>query len=85
MQGKFVAVAGSNSGEFCDESQSDIDSSTTKDQQEKIEQKIAVVLFRMENIFHVPGAAIDELLEEFQYLLSTASLCSTKNVTHDTE
>ncbi|XP_028455078.1 uncharacterized protein LOC114569461 [Perca flavescens] len=74
----------SNSEEFCDESQSDIDLDKSKDQPEIIEQKIAAVLLKLENIFHVPSAAIDELLEEFQYLLSTASLCSTRNVIHDT-
>ncbi len=75
----------SDSEEFSNESQSDdIDLDKSKDQPEIIEQKIAAVLLKLENIFHVPSAAIDELLEEFQYLLSTASLCSTRNVIHDT-
>lgn len=42
------------------------------------------MLLKLENSFHVPSAPIDELLEEFQYLLSTAPLCSTRNVIHDT-
>lgn len=74
-----------DSEEFCNESQSDdVDLDKSKDQPEIIEQKIAAVLLKLENIFYVPSAAIDELLEEFQYLLSTASLCSTRNVIHDT-
>lgn len=69
----------SNSEEFCDDSQPDeahLDTSNNK--------KVATVLFRAGKNFHVPSAAVDELLEEFQHLLSTASLCNTRNVLHDT-
>lgn len=34
--------------------------------------------------FHVPSSAIDELLEELQCLLSTASISSTRNIICDT-
>ena len=42
------------------------------------------MLLKLENIFQVPSTAVDELLEEFKYLLSEASLNSTRNVIHDT-
>lgn len=70
--------------ECCDNSQSDVDLNTTKEQTDIIEQKLAALLLKLENIFHVPSAAIDELLEELQFLLSTASLCSTTDVIQDT-
>lgn len=69
----------SNSEEFCDDSQPD---EVHLDMLNK--KKVATVLLKLENIFHVPSAAVDELLEEIQYLLSTASLCNTRNVLHDT-
>lgn len=45
-----------------------------------IEHKLAAVLLKLENIFHVPSAAVSELLEELHYLLSTASLCNARSV-----
>ena len=75
---------GSDNEECCDNSQSDVDLNTTKNQEDIIEQKLAALLLKLENIFHVPSVAIDELLEELQYLLSTASLCSTTDVIQDT-
>lgn len=75
---------GSDNEECCDNSQSDVDLNTTKDQTDIIEQKLAALLLKLENTFHMPSSAIDELLEERQYLLSTASLCSTTDVIQDT-
>ncbi|XP_054872338.1 uncharacterized protein LOC129350316 [Amphiprion ocellaris] len=69
--------------EFSDSSQSD-DISTTQDQKDIVEQKLAAVLLKLGNIFHVPSAAFDELLEELQYLLSTACFHSTTNLIQDT-
>lgn len=53
-------------------------------QEDIVQQKLAAVLLKLENIFHLPSAAVEELLEELQYLLGTASLCSTAKVIQDT-
>lgn len=37
-----------------------------------IEQKLAFVSLKLENCFHVASSAIDELLNELQYLISSA-------------
>ncbi|XP_028332484.1 uncharacterized protein LOC114481687 [Gouania willdenowi] len=88
VQGICVAETGESSvsdKEFCDDSLSDdVGYVTSNDQLDVVEHKIAAVLLKLENIFHVPSAAIDELLDEFQYLLSTASSCSTEKVIYDT-
>lgn len=88
VRGNFVADTAepgfSDNEEFCNTGQSDVDLNPSEDQTDIIEQKLAAVLLKLENIFHVPSAAIDELLEELQYLLSTASLGSTTNVIQDT-
>lgn len=75
---KTAEPGGSDNEEFCDSSQADdVVLNTSKDQTNIIEQKFAALLLKLENIFHVPSASIDELLEELQYLLSAASLCGT--------
>lgn len=38
----------------------------------KMLKKIASVLLKLEHIYHVPSVADDELLQEFDYLISTA-------------
>ena len=43
-----------------------------------IEEKIACILLKLENIVHIPKAVIDEVLSELHYVLSTESLPSTK-------
>lgn len=48
-----------------------------------IEEKIACILLKLENIVHVPKAAIDEVLSELHYILSTASLPVTKAIVSD--
>ena len=35
-----------------------------------IEQKLAPVLLKLENYFHVPASAVNELLNELHYLVS---------------
>lgn len=45
-----------------------------------IEEKVACILLKLENIVHVPKSAIDEILSEFHYILSTASLPVTKAI-----
>lgn len=44
-----------------------------------MEQKIASPLLKLESIFHVPSTAINELLDELHFLLSTVSLPVTCN------
>ncbi|XP_041843488.1 uncharacterized protein LOC121641437 [Melanotaenia boesemani] len=53
-------------------------------QEHLVQLKLAAVLLKLENIFHVPSTAIDELLEELQFLLSTTSLCSTAKIIQET-
>lgn len=62
----------SNSEEIHAQSQFDeVALDTSKDESDLIQQKIASVLLKLETIFHVPTAAVDELLEEFQYFLES--------------
>ncbi|KAF3851433.1 hypothetical protein F7725_013205 [Dissostichus mawsoni] len=48
-----------------------------------IEEKIAGILLKLENIVHIPKAVIDEVLSELHYILSTASLPVTKAIVSD--
>jgi len=43
-----------------------------------IEEKIACILLKLENIVHIPKAVIDEVLSELHFILSTESLPLTK-------
>ena len=45
-----------------------------------IEQKLAFVLLKLENCFHVAASAVDELLNELQYLASSALLPVSNNI-----
>lgn len=45
-----------------------------------IEQKLAFVLLKLENCFHVPSSAVDELLNELQLLISSALVPVTNNI-----
>lgn len=45
-----------------------------------IEEKIACILLKLENIVHIPKAIVDEVLSELHFILSTASLPATKAV-----
>ncbi|KAG9264843.1 hypothetical protein AMEX_G21178 [Astyanax mexicanus] len=49
--------------------------------QQIIEEKLAFVLLKLENCFHVPSSAVDELLNELQYLISSASF--SNNIVSD--
>ncbi len=51
-------------------SNADSDTDTSEDLSKVVEQKIASVLLKLENCFHVPSTAIDEL----HFLLSTVSV-----------
>ncbi len=55
-------------------SNADSDTDTSEDLSKVVEQKIASVLLKLENSFHVPSTAIDELLDELHFLLSTVSV-----------
>ncbi|KAK0148560.1 putative nuclease HARBI1 [Merluccius polli] len=48
-----------------------------------IEQKLAFVLLKLENCFHVAASAVDELLNELQYLVSSALLPVSNNILFD--
>ncbi len=43
-----------------------------------IEEKIACILLKLENIIHIPKTFIDEILSELHFILSTATLPVTK-------
>lgn len=48
-----------------------------------IELKLASVLLKIENAFLVPSAAVNELLEELQYLIGTVSVPATQKTIID--
>lgn len=50
------------------------DVSDVNDLAHNVELKVASVLLKLEHIYLVPGIAVDELLQEFDYLISTASV-----------
>ena len=39
-----------------------------------IEETLSAVLFKMENILHVPSSRVDELLQDLHFLMSSASM-----------
>lgn len=52
----------------------------SKDVPKFIEWKLASVLLNLENCFHVPVSAIDELLNELHYLVNPALVPVAKNI-----
>nr|XP_046269580.1 uncharacterized protein LOC124072313 isoform X1 [Scatophagus argus] len=48
-----------------------------------IEEKVACILLKLENIVHVPKVVIDEVLSELHYILCTQSLPLTKATVSD--
>lgn len=48
-----------------------------------IDEKVACILLKLENIVHIPKSAVDEVLSELHYILSTASIPITKAVVSD--
>lgn len=48
-----------------------------------IEQKLASVLLKLENCFHVPASAVDELLNELHYLVNSALVPVANNILAD--
>ena len=65
-------------GDVETESVTESDNGVFENVPELIERKIAVILLRLENIFHIPAKGVDELLEELHFLLSSASVPVTK-------
>ena len=67
---------GPTSSADIDDSLSDADSDidNSEDLPEVVEKRLASVLLKLENIFHVPSTAVDALVEEIHYLLSTVSV-----------
>ena len=55
------------------------DGNNVEDLSTSIEQSIASVLLKLENILHVPATAIDKLLQELHYLLNSTSVPVTHN------
>lgn len=48
-----------------------------------IEQKFAVFILKLENCFHVPRAAVDDLVNELQYLISSSLVPVSTNILAD--
>lgn len=48
-----------------------------------LEQKLALILLKLENCFHVPSAAVDQLLTELHYLLGSALVPISHNILVD--
>ncbi|XP_013863274.1 uncharacterized protein LOC106517106 [Austrofundulus limnaeus] len=48
-----------------------------------VEQKLALILLKLENCFHVPSAAVDQLLSELHYLLGSALVPVSHNILVD--
>jgi len=48
-----------------------------------IEEKLAFVLLKLENFFHLPASAVDELLNELHYLVSSALVPVANNILAD--
>lgn len=48
-----------------------------------VEENIACLLLRLENIVHTPKTVIDDILSELHYILSTACLPVTKGIISD--
>lgn len=66
------------------DSDGDIETETEpQDLQKNIELNFASLFLKLEHCFHVPSAAIDELLIELHYLLSTTCVPLSKSVIHD--
>lgn len=55
-----------------------------KNLSETTELKFASLLLKLENYFHVPSTAIDEMLSELHYLIGYASVPSSNQVILDT-
>lgn len=64
-----------HSGECDVDSDSDVESETKEqDLSKTIELRLGSLLLKLENYFHVPRTAIDELLAELHYLIGSASV-----------
>lgn len=55
------------------------DDSAVENLSQLIKKKFAVILLKLEHIFHIPAKGVDELLEELHFLLSSASAPVTKH------
>lgn len=67
------------------DSDSDIETETKEQHLSKtIELKLGSLLLKLENYFHVPHTAIDELLAELLYLIGSASVPISNEAIHET-
>lgn len=72
--------------EESEEAQLEVQSSFQRDCSESlkmIEEKLAAVLLKLENILHVPSNAVDELLQDLHFLMSSASQTTLNAVVSD--
>lgn len=54
-----------------------------EDMPKVIEQKLVSVLLKLGNCFHVPASAVDELLSELHYLVSSALVPAANKILTD--
>lgn len=70
--------------EVFDEDKLEVQSSSQTDISENvekmIEEKFAAVLLKMENILHVPSGAVNELLQDLHFLMSSASMTTLNGI-----
>lgn len=58
-------------------------SQTEETHEKMMEERFAVVLLKLENLLHVPSSAVDELLQDLHFLMSSASLSTLKAIVSD--
>ncbi len=56
---------------------------TGKSGEKTIEEKLAAVLLKLENVLYVPSSAVDELLQDLHFLMSSASLPALHAIVSD--
>ena len=65
------------------EVQSSFQTDISEDHDKMIEEKFAAVLLKLENMLHVPSSAVDELLQDLHFLMSSASLTTLNTIVSD--
>lgn len=56
----------------------------TEERDEKaVEERLAAVLLKLENVLHVPSSVVDELLQDLHFLMSSASLPALHAIVSD--
>ena len=65
------------------EVQSSFQRDCSENLEKMIEEKFAAVLLKLENILHVPRNAVDELLQDLHFLMSSASQTTLNTIVSD--